>query len=296
VSQPGVPRRRFGPPVGRWLHDSFPNRCHPSPRAPLRYCDRIVGCRQANLRAAVRHFQGSLEVYTRAAFPVQWAEATASLAAAHGELGKVLAASNAATASTGVDDESGLHLAAAVAQYDLALGVYVRGKWPKEWATVQANLATSHQTQVSPWCEQPLRAAVASSRAVGAASKPHLAALTSPHGVPWPLGARCQNVFWGRQASILAARAVAGGEKKAPAAASAALEAAVEHYELALEVLTLESDPERWAMVQNQLAVCFAEPYKKGDRGKNLELSVGLPPPPPPCNAPPCISAFSGAL
>jgi hypothetical protein len=178
-----------------------------------------------------------LEVYTAEKFPTQWADCHNAVATSCAEAGSSVDPWHGETSAEALEREA--LLALATDHYAFALEVYKRDAFPGEWAMVTANLATSHRDGAT---------------LLLARSKKSLVALEA--------GGGGDGDSWD---ALAAAKAVADE-------ASSRMEAAIRHYQEALEVFTEEAWPEQWALIQNNLAEAFAERVA-GDRQDNLEKS-----------------------
>jgi tetratricopeptide (TPR) repeat protein len=93
------------------------------------YSNQIRGEQADNLEQAIAACERALEVYTRDAFPEQWAMTQNNLAAAY---------------SNQIRGEQADNLEQAIAAYERALEVYTRDAFPEQWAMTQHNLADAY--------------------------------------------------------------------------------------------------------------------------------------------------------
>jgi tetratricopeptide (TPR) repeat protein len=92
------------------------------------FADRLQGDRTGNLEQAIVHYQQALEVYTRQAFPKQWAMTQNNLGTAFADRLQ--------------GDRAG-NLEQAIVHYQQALEVYTRQAFPEQWAMTQNNLGNA---------------------------------------------------------------------------------------------------------------------------------------------------------
>jgi CHAT domain-containing protein/tetratricopeptide (TPR) repeat protein len=97
------------------------------------YSDRIKGDRADNLERAIGYYQAALEVYTRQAFPQDWAMTQNNLAVAYRNRIKGDRADN---------------LERAIGYYQAALAVRTREAFPEQWAGTQNNLAAAYSDRI----------------------------------------------------------------------------------------------------------------------------------------------------
>ena len=88
-----------------------------------------LGSRANNLEIAIIGYSLALEVYTKEAFPVEWAAIQNNLAAAYGER---------------IRGEKAENLERAIAACGAALEVYTKEAFPVNWATTQNNLGNAY--------------------------------------------------------------------------------------------------------------------------------------------------------
>ena len=97
------------------------------------YCDSIRGERADNIELAIASFELALQVYTRDAFPEDWAMTQNNLGAAY---------------SHRIRGERADNIELAIASYELALQVYTRDAFPENWAGTQNNLAAAYWNRI----------------------------------------------------------------------------------------------------------------------------------------------------
>ena len=202
------------------------------------------GNREANLRGAIAYFEGALEVYTREAFPVDWAATQDNLGSAYRQL-------------PGGDREANLRQA--IACYEAALEVYTREAFPVDWAATQNNLGSVYRELPGGDRETNLRQAIACYEAA--------------------LEVRTREAFpvdWAGTQNNLgeAYRQLPGDDREVNLRyAIACYEQAIACYEAALEVRTREAFPVDWAGTQNNLGIAYSD-LPGGDREANLRQAI----------------------
>ncbi|MGF1959819.1 MAG: CHAT domain-containing protein [Aulosira sp. DedVER01a] len=150
-----------------------------------------LGSKANNMEIAIAGYEIILTVYTRNAFPKQWATLQNNLAAAY---------------SNRIIGERADNLEQAIAAYRAALEVYTRNAFPEQWATTQNNLGNAYSNRI--------------------------------------IGERADN-----------------------------LEQAIAAYRAALEVRTRNAFPEQWATLQNNLGNAYSNRII-GERADNLDLAI----------------------
>ncbi|NEO91021.1 MAG: CHAT domain-containing protein, partial [Moorea sp. SIO3G5] len=96
----------------------------------LAYSDRITGQKAQNLEDAIACYQSALEVRTREAFPVDWAQTQNNLGNAY---------------RNRITGQKAQNLENAIACYQLALEVRTREAFPQEYLDTQNKLAFAHK-------------------------------------------------------------------------------------------------------------------------------------------------------
>ncbi|MCF3570059.1 CHAT domain-containing protein [Planktothrix agardhii] len=242
-----------------------------------------LGSRADNLEIAIASYEAALEVYTRTAFPENWATTQNNLAAAYsvhirGERAENLeraikyyeaalevrtrtafpqdwagTQNNLAAAySVRIRGERAENLERAIKYYEAALEVYTRTAFPENWAMTQNNLANAYGNRIRGERAENLERAIASSKA----------ALEVYTRTAFP-----QN--WAMTQNNLAN--AYGNRIRGERAEN--LERAIKYYEAALEVYTPAAFPEKWAMTQNNLANAYSDRIR-GERAENLERAI----------------------
>jgi CHAT domain-containing protein len=111
------------------------------------YWERIRGERADNLERAIASYNASLEVYTREAFPYDWAMTQNNLGNAYWER---------------IRGERADNLELAIASYNASLEVYTREAFPEQWATTQNNLGIAYLYRIRGERADNLERAIAS--------------------------------------------------------------------------------------------------------------------------------------
>ncbi|MBK4732539.1 CHAT domain-containing protein [Oxynema sp. CENA135] len=242
-----------------------------------------LGNRANNLEIAIACYRAALHVYTRDAFPQQWATTQNNLGTAYsdrirGERGENLeeaiacfrAALQVCTRDAFPQDwattqynlgnaysdrirgERGENLEEAIACYGGALHVYTRDAFPQEWAMTQNNLGNAYRNRIRGERGENLQEAIACyGEALQVRTRdafPQDWAMTQNN-----LGNAYRNRIRGER-----------GEN---------LEAAIACFRAALQVRTRDAFPQDWAMTQNNLGTAYSDRIR-GERGENLEEAI----------------------
>jgi predicted LPLAT superfamily acyltransferase len=115
------------------------------------YGDRIRGERADNLEQAIAAYHNALQVYTRDAFPQDWAN---NLGTGHpGGAGRpkttwAPAMPTQTIAWSRIRGERADNLEQAIAAYQSALQVYTRDAFPQAWAITQNNLGNAYGDRI----------------------------------------------------------------------------------------------------------------------------------------------------
>ncbi len=239
--------------------------------------------RWLNLELGITAYQLALQVYTREAFPVDWAMTQNNLASAYLYRIKGQRADN---------------LEISIAVCELALQVYTREAFPINWAAIQNNLAFIYSNRIKGQKADNLELAIAACQLAlqvrtREAFPVDWAATQNNLGLAYFYrikGQRADNLEQAINACQLALQvrireAFPGDWADTQNNLAAAyllrikgeradnLEQAINACELALQVRTREAFPAGWAAVQNNLASAYF--YRiKGDRADNLERAI----------------------
>ncbi len=97
------------------------------------YSERRRGERAENLERAIECYEAALQVYTRQAFPEDWAGTQNNLGAAY---------------ANRISGERAENLERALACYEAALQVFTRQAFPEDWARAQNNLGNAYLNRI----------------------------------------------------------------------------------------------------------------------------------------------------
>ncbi|MGB5959731.1 MAG: CHAT domain-containing protein [Coleofasciculaceae cyanobacterium] len=196
-----------------------------------------LGKRSSNLEIAITGYKVVATVFTREAFPEQWATSQNNLGLAYLER---------------IRGEQAENLEAAIRYFLDALKVRTREAFPQYWAATQNNLGSAYGKRIIGERAENLEAAI---RCFSNASEvrtceafPQYWAATQNN-----LGATYRKRIRGEQAENL--------------------EASLSYYLAALQKYTREAFPERWARTQNNLGIAYLERIQ-GEQAKNLEAAI----------------------
>jgi tetratricopeptide (TPR) repeat protein len=177
-----------------------------------------LGDRALNLELSLVAYHLVLDIYTREAFPQDWATTQNNLGVTYSER---------------LRGERAENLEKAMTAYELALQVYTRKAFPQDWAMTQNNLGNTYSDRLRGERAENLEKAIVAYEAA--------------------LQVRTREAFpqdWATTQNNLGA--VYGNRIRGERAEN--LEKAIAAYELALQVRTREAFPEDWAGTQNNLA------------------------------------------
>ncbi|NES97886.1 MAG: CHAT domain-containing protein [Desertifilum sp. SIO1I2] len=190
--------------------------------------------------AAIAAFQQALQVYTREAFPKDWAMIQNNLANAYSER---------------IRGDRAENLELTMALYQNALQLYTREAFPKDWAMIQNNLANVYSERIRGDRAENLELAIAFYQNA--------------------LQVRTRKAFpkdWAGTQHNLALTY----SKRIRGDRAQNLEEAIAFYQQVLqEVYTREAFPEQWALTQNNLANAYRDRIR-GDRAQNLEEAIAF--------------------
>ena len=196
-----------------------------------------LGNKAGNMEIAITGYKIALTVYTRDAFPVEWAMTHNNLAIAY---------------SNRIRGDQAENLEQAIACYQQALKVYTFEDFPYEWATTQTNLANAYSNRIRGEQADNLEAAIACYQQA-------LKVYTfDAFPVDWAttqnnLGEAYRNRIRGERAENL--------------------EVAIACYQEALKVYTFEAFPQDWATTQNNLGLAYGDRIR-GKKADNLEVGI----------------------
>ncbi|MBD2514707.1 CHAT domain-containing protein [Nostoc sp. FACHB-973] len=195
------------------------------------------GDRASNLEIAIAGAEVAATIFTRDAYPNDWATNRNNLAAAY-------------TKRVRGDREENLERA--IAAHEEALQFYTQSQFPTEWARTQSNLGNAYSDRIRSDRTQNLEQAIHC----------YLAALQVRTQEAFPEEwATTQNnlgaAYWNR----------IEGER------GQNLELAIAAFQAVLEVYTQQAFPEDWARTQNNLGVAYRDRIQ-GEQRANLEAAI----------------------
>ncbi|ACK72507.1 Tetratricopeptide domain protein [Gloeothece citriformis PCC 7424] len=195
------------------------------------------GSRANNLEIAITGYDTLLKLYTREAFPEDWAGTQNNLGAAYRER---------------IRGERAENLELALAAYHQSLEVYTREAFPVEWAGTQNNLGIAYRNRIRGERAENLELALAA----------YHQSLEVSTREAFP-------VEWAGTQNNLG---IAYGERIRGERAEN-LELALAAYHQSLKVYTPQAFPVEWAGTQNNLGIAYGERIR-GERAENLELAI----------------------
>ncbi|NET84687.1 MAG: CHAT domain-containing protein [Moorea sp. SIO1F2] len=196
-----------------------------------------LGSRATNLEIAMTGYEVVGTVFTRKAFPVDWAMTQNNLASAYCQR---------------IRGEKADNLEAAIKAFQGALQVRTRKAFPQDWAQTQNNLGNAYTNRIKGEKADNLEAAI----------KAYQAALQVYTREAFPVDwAMTQNNL----GNVYLYRI--RGEK------ADNLEAAINAYQAALQVYTREAFPQEWAMTHNNLGSAYSDRIR-GEKADNLEAAI----------------------
>ncbi|WDD33398.1 tetratricopeptide repeat protein [Nostoc sp. UHCC 0926] len=196
-----------------------------------------LGDKASNIEIAIAGYEVVSTVFTKDAFPQQWATTQNNLGIAYFD--KILG-----------DKAQNLELA--IQYYFAALSVRTKDAFPQDWALTQNNLGNAYSNRILEDKAQNLELAIASYSAA-------LSVLTR-HAFPqyWALTQDNLAIAYGNRIF---------GEK------AQNIELAIASFTNALEVRTKDTFPQDWATTQNNLGTAYFDRIL-GDKAQNLELAI----------------------
>jgi CHAT domain-containing protein len=198
------------------------------------------GSRASNLEIALAGYEAALTIFTREAFPIQWANTQR-------DLGNVY--------SYRIRGDRTQNVELAGAAYKQALLVFTRERFPQDWAKTQTNLGIYYWERIEDDREENLEKAIA-------AYEVALQEVLTHEEFPeeWAQAqTNLGNAYWNR---------IRGNKEDN-------LKLAIAACRSALQVFTIEDFPEKWAQTQNNLAVVYQDTRNQNDRAENLEQAIG---------------------
>jgi CHAT domain-containing protein len=196
-----------------------------------------LGSKASNMEIAITGYEIALTVYTRSAFPEDWAMTQNNLGIAYRD--RILG-------------EKAENIEIAIAAYTQALIVYTQSAFPEKWAMTQYNLGNAY-------CERILgEKAENIELAIKAFTQALIVYTQSAFPEKWaPVQNNLGNAYSDR---IL-------GEK------AENIELAIAVFTQALTVYTQSAFPEQWATVQNNLGNAYSDRIL-GEKAENIELAI----------------------
>ena len=187
------------------------------------YQTRIRGERADNLEQAIRYSEAALSVYTRIAFPEDWAMTQNNLGLVY---------------SNRIRGERADNLEQAIRYCQATLEVYSRSAYPEKWAMTQNNLGLVYSNRIRGERADNLEQAIRYSEAA--------LSVYTRSAFPYEWARSQTNLANAYQTRI-------GGER------ADNLERAIHCYEAALSVCTRSAFPEDWARSQNNLGFAYQQ-------------------------------------
>ncbi len=242
-----------------------------------------LGDRALNLELSIAAYQVALGVFTRNAFPEEWARSQNNLGNAYGDrirgdraenLEQTIATSelslqiythNAFSKEwarsqnnlgnayrSRIQGDRAENLEQAIASFELSLQVYTLDNFPEEWARSQNNLGIAYRDRIRGDRAENLEQAIAAHKS--------------------SLQVYSHNAFpedWARAQNNLgnAYRDRIRGDR------AENLEQAIAAYELSLQIRTRNAFPKHWAGTQNNLGNAYRDRIQ-GDRAENIERAI----------------------
>ncbi|NEO70596.1 CHAT domain-containing tetratricopeptide repeat protein [Moorena sp. SIO3H5] len=196
-----------------------------------------LGEKASTIEIAITGYEVILTVFTREAFPIDWATTQNNLGEAY---------------RNRIKGEKAQNIEEAIACYQQALTVRTFEACPIDWATTQNNLGNAYRNRIKGDKTQNIEQAIAC----------YQEALRVRTFETFP-----RNWAWTQNNLGLAYKKRIKGEKLQN------IEEAIAYYQQALRVLTFEAFPEEWATTQNNLGNAYRN-RKKGEKAQNIEQSI----------------------
>ncbi|BAY44076.1 TPR repeat-containing protein [Scytonema sp. HK-05] len=196
-----------------------------------------LGDKASNMEIAIAGYEVVLTVFTRQAFPQQWASTQNNLATAYAD--RILG-------------EKAQNIELAIASYTNALSVYTRDAFPQDWAMTQNNLGLAYADRILGEKAQNIELAIA--------SYTNALSVYTREAFPQDWAMTQNNLAIAYRNRIL-------GEK------AQNIELAIASYTNALSVYTREAFPQQWAMTQNNLGNAYRNRIL-GEKAQNIELAI----------------------
>ncbi|MEG4171473.1 MULTISPECIES: CHAT domain-containing protein [unclassified Microcoleus] len=196
-----------------------------------------LGNKASNMEIAIAAYNLALTIYTREAFPVDWAMTQHNLGT---------------TYSNRILGEKAENIEQAIAAYDRALTVLTSEDFPVEWAMTQHNLGNAYNNRIIGEKDSNQEQAIAA----------YNRALTVLNRETIPID-------WASRQSGLGNLYINRilGEK------AENIEQAIAAYNLALTIYTYDAFPIDWARTQNNLAAAYIDRII-GEKAENIEQAI----------------------
>ena len=201
------------------------------------YSNRIRGDRAENIEHAIDAYQQALEVRTRQAMPVEWAQAMMNLATAY---------------SNRIRGDQAENIEHAIDAYQQALEVRTRQAMPVEWAQAMMNLVTAYYYRIRGDEAENIEQAID-------AYQQALQVMTR----------QAMPVEWAQVMMNLAT----AYSKRIRGDRAENIEQAIAAYGQALQVMTRQAMPVDWAQTMMNLANAYFIRIR-GDRAENIEQAI----------------------
>ncbi len=196
-----------------------------------------LGSRASNIEIAITGYEIVLTIFTREAFPQQWAMTQNNLGNAY--LNRILG-------------HRAENIERAIASYTAALTVYTREAFPQQWAMTQNNLGAACCNRIRGEKTENIENAIVS----------FSAALTVYPKEAFPINwAQTQNNL-----AIAYTNKIAGDRAEN-------IERAIAASYAALQIYTSEAFPVDWANTQNNLATAYSDRIR-GEKAENIERAI----------------------
>ncbi|WP_293065088.1 MULTISPECIES: CHAT domain-containing protein [unclassified Moorena] len=196
-----------------------------------------LGDKASTMEIAITGYEVALTVFTREAFPIDWATTQNNLGEAY---------------RNRIEGEKAQNLEDAIACYQLALEVSTREAFPIDWAMTQNNLGNAYLERIEGEKAQNLEDAIACYQLALEVST------REAFPIDWAMTKNNLGIAYAQRIE---------GEK------AQNLEDAIACYQLALEVRTREAFPIDWASTQNNLGNAYL--YRiEGEKAQNLEDAI----------------------
>ncbi|MBE8967783.1 CHAT domain-containing protein [Nostocales cyanobacterium LEGE 12452] len=196
-----------------------------------------LGSKANNIEIAITGYEIALTVYTRSAFPEEWATLQNNLGAAY---------------RNRIKGERAENIELAIAAYSAALEVTTRNAFPENWAMTQNNLGNAYGERIKGERAENIELAIAAyNQALEVYTR-------SVFPVDWAMTQNNLGNAYGERIK---------GEQ------AENIELAIAAYCAVLEVKTRSAFPVNWATTQNNLGEAYRKRIR-GDRAENIEKAI----------------------